>query len=1349
MSYVKSAFFLFFIFLLALSLVSCEGDPEFMAKIDAEIAWGNAERLSVTVDFPPQWGSSPQLGTGRCFDNRRVNENPRLGYDFNVEFSPLPGYGFEKWLAFSLSVYNGLNKTESAADVQNSSLNGVEIIESISSTGARVATVTINTSEPVTLVPWCTDRPVIIQTNPPLINTGDFYNRGQRITIWMNLGFDKDTELAFGEDLIQISGQYIRNNMLPYNEDGDITGYFEIPRYIAERKAIIIDPNPDNFPPGNLNITVTVGTGIIGANNLGMRSSVIFSYRINDQTVTEAYKASDIWAIHDPDNNPRVSSFFYQMAPEERDRRLRKNKGKYEVTLYFNVSRSVSEIEEPKPECFIVYEIYYCDLAGRDVVEITENNIDLYVRETEYKLSTQYITPNGIETVYELEDNTDSAGIIYSQLNNSFNPLGVYYYKAVYTFDNVNPRAGIYRLAILPRREGVREDDLLTLIDEGRFVTVVIENIPPNNNGKLLLSGHYSTTGSAFNYSNNRLHRTLIINTNFSNIEDNHGIGGISLSEATPNKPWTKDEQRNLQWQWRIVNTSGGSVTFKYVSGWLQIGANPLPLTLSRNIIPDYNKEKTYFIEVQFRDALEHTSEWNEMEKIRYSDPLDDKMIENWWAEYNDGIITVEWEQPDTVNEFQITLIEKASNTEVGDPITVEADENNEKAKVIITQGIKKIDNTNFDIVEYIIELRNIDHNGNPDNSTLITGNIWNVNGIKVENNKQINVFIVKDFTDNDNAQNRPGTFRHAITNARDNDYICFSGVRPGIDTIALTSALPEINRNLTIEGNGITLTRDSDMPVNNASQMLRTRLCDVKISRVHFKDGRAINLGAVIFIYENTTVTFESCIFSGNETSFFSVNDINGGAIFNAGTLIVRGCTFYNNRVGNRGSGRALGASIWTNHPGASVSIHGNIFYNNRAFGGTNWENHVVYGPVAANSFNVVDVPMGIARTQSGFGAGTGDISILSNPASRFNYKIISRRGAERIIANVPPDYPTVDFYGNPIPKENASAGAVQAIDEDNGDFIVNNFSDDPDSETTRGTLRYALKNVQNGDVISFKGVTAGVDTVALTRPLPEISIDLSMGINGHETVGNGIFIIGRGITITREPNKAENNTSQLFRINNDVSTFVSINTIHFKDGRATNNGSAIHNVTGILYLEFCIFSGNETNGTTSAVDGGAIRNHGELYVRNCTFYNNRVINTNSGTARGAAIYTHGATHMAYISGNMFYDNKGGGTNGFIYGGTNSYGCNAVDVPLNQSGFNTYTGNVAHRDVTFMDLGFPNNETLPFTSSATTGISAFVPRDDIGTLRTLIPNTFNVPLLRDFYGNERTWPIAPGAVSR
>ena len=190
-------------------------------------------------------------------------------------------------------------------------------------------------------------------------------------------------------------------------------------------------------------------------------------------------------------------------------------------------------------------------------------------------------------------------------------------------------------------------------------------------------------------------------------------------------------------------------------------------------------------------------------------------------------------------------------------------------------------------------------------------------------------------------------------------------------------------------------------------------------------------------------------------------------------------------------------------------------------------------------------------------------------------------------------------------------------------------------------GSLRYAIANAASDSTILIED---NIETIELLSRL-EINKNLTITANG--------VIITRDSAWTQE-----NNTSQLLGITG-ASAEVSINRIHFKDGRAASYGAAIHN-QGNLLLESCIFSGNTTSSLSAS--GGAIYNQtGTLNVKACTFYGN------STAYRGGVFYLHSGALI--LTGNLFYDNSSAASGGpVVYqadGTATSFGYNVVNMAL------------------------------------------------------------------------------------
>ena len=135
----------------------------FIINIDEQIRWANSAKLTITVAIPNGWGTSPQLGTDKTFDNIRTNETPRSTYPFDVEFTINHEYEFVAWLAFSSDDFI-LEEVAAIQDfeiAQNNSLEGKGVNISphvINYTGAFVSTVTVNVPLPITLIPFSVKR---------------------------------------------------------------------------------------------------------------------------------------------------------------------------------------------------------------------------------------------------------------------------------------------------------------------------------------------------------------------------------------------------------------------------------------------------------------------------------------------------------------------------------------------------------------------------------------------------------------------------------------------------------------------------------------------------------------------------------------------------------------------------------------------------------------------------------------------------------------------------------------------------------------------------------------------------------------------------------------------------------------------------------------------------------------------------------------------------------------------------------------------------------------------------------------------------------------------------------------
>ena len=629
--------FLYSLFFILCSL-SCElfnnpADPHFLGKLHDEVAWANADKLTVTVNFPPQWGSSPQLGTGRCFDNKRVNENPRLGNVFYVEFSPLPEFGFEKWLAFPTSAYAGLDTSMTAAQIEAENLHlngqgiqqmpGVTITESISTTGARVATVTIHISEPVTLVPWCSDRPRLTQqTNPPISQVLTPFPFDQVVNIWFNKPVKQST-IVLGET-ITVSGIHASGNDRgkPFHvteEDPDISGYFTIEFPTGYDNRVNLIPNSATAAKlALLTISVTVGPNIESSDGILMAAEETIKYSTDLSQTQKVYRPTMIEASR------VVGSGYFSDAGTQWnnagiDRRFSKHspsKVSDIDTVYIRLQNIVPPegASSPIPNKITVIERQGYTLSG-------SSNIQHFTIARDYDyagINTEHISVTG--TVYTITHKLQTTNSCIVQL------LVLPWFN-----DTIEPYPML-------------DED--TALAEGQYVTIVIDNAAPNVDllNAVLSTPSASVIDNKYIYRNDAVLELTL--GGLVNIRDNFTGGGISTAQAW-NYPWTMDDPHNLVWEAKIGTLSSGWEPVYIIDEETQ-----LPLGINNkweNIdFSDLVEDTDHHVSVRFRDRMGNVSDWKSAELIVVRSNAALNSVTNLNAKVNEtgDKITVTWDEP-------------------------------------------------------------------------------------------------------------------------------------------------------------------------------------------------------------------------------------------------------------------------------------------------------------------------------------------------------------------------------------------------------------------------------------------------------------------------------------------------------------------------------------------------------------------------------------------------------------------------------------------------------------------------------------------------------------------------------
>jgi len=223
-------------------------------------------------------------------------------------------------------------------------------------------------------------------------------------------------------------------------------------------------------------------------------------------------------------------------------------------------------------------------------------------------------------------------------------------------------------------------------------------------------------------------------------------------------------------------------------------------------------------------------------------------------------------------------------------------------------------------------------------------------------------------------ADSGNNTLREALKNIASGGKVTID--KTNVTKIELITELA-IDKNVTIEGNGVIITPAEDFPTG--SPLIKNGIDSasggktVNISRVHFKGGNNSGAstdagGGAICNYSKGSLALESCIFSLN-------NSARGGAIFNEdnASAFVRGCTFYNNTATDSGG------VIY--HNTGTLTIQGNIFFmNDAAVSGPIVFKADPKGTITSQGYNLSDVTIGTGTNESGWEAGTVDTTISSS---------------------------------------------------------------------------------------------------------------------------------------------------------------------------------------------------------------------------------------------------------------------------------------------------------------------------------------------------------------------------------
>ncbi|MEW6127478.1 MAG: HYR domain-containing protein [Acidobacteriota bacterium] len=503
-------------------------------------------------------------------------------------------------------------------------------------------------------------------------------------------------------------------------------------------------------------------------------------------------------------------------------------------------------------------------------------------------------------------------------------------------------------------------------------------------------------------------------------------------------------------------------------------------------------------------------------------------------------------------------------------------------------------------------------------------------------------IYTVNSLADTNTGSGTAGTLRYCITQANTaggTNTITFSVT----GTITLTSSLPTINNNLTIDGPGTSLLTISG---NNSVQIMTTNNgVTATIQDLTMANGNTVNQGGAIDASgSTTTVNLINCVFDHNQATF------DGGAVRNNGaTMNITNCTFSNNMSTNTAQGGAV------KHNGLAMTITDSTFVNNAAngggaggalHGGTGTTNLTVTNCTFYNNFATFG---GAAELRAGgtfqnctfsknVASATGGIDVLFQQATFIN----------TIIAG------NLDPNGNQSDLDIGSGGSINLANSFNnmiGSPGNTGFTDGVNGNHVGATdallaplgnyggLTQTAPPLGNSPALNGgRNIGAPVtDQRGASRPLNgtvdigavEVNfIVTNTGDNPDNNIGNGLCATAASVCSLRAAiQEANTTTNALISFNlpspsliNLSSAFPTISSNMFILGPGSssltisgNNSFRVFQIgsaTTVGLVGLKITQGN------SAAEGGGISNQGILTVTRCLISNNTAVNEGGGIA-------------------------------------------------------------------------------------------------------------------------------------
>ena len=545
---------------------------------------------------------------------------------------------------------------------------------------------------------------------------------------------------------------------------------------------------------------------------------------------------------------------------------------------------------------------------------------------------------------------------------------------------------------------------------------------------------------------------------------------------------------------------------------------------------------------------------------------------------------------------------------------------------------------------------------------------------------------VTKTADSNDGACDADCSLREAITAAQDGDLINFSTLFNTPRTIDLLTALPDVNRSISVQGPGanlLTVRRDFNATaafrifnipggVDNGVSLSAITIAggrsqdsdaggivsfsDLRLTNVHVTGNQGGNGGGINFAYANGV--FANCTISNNQATF------QGGGLQFVGdgghTLRLINSTVSGNRSGNLAGG--------IEHVGFSGSSRLEITNSTIA---NNFAPNVIGGietfAIGAGSTATTTLrntivsgnsPNNLAAGSSSGGAATFQTLGFNLSNDSFAGGGFAPLGSD--VNSPTPRLAPLALYGGQTPTHallhaspaiNAGNASGQASDQRGVARVFGGAADIGAVEMRplvvtstanggAGSLRNALGSGGNAiltDIQFDNGVFGAPQTIALTSGQLGVFFDANLlgpGANLLTISGNNssrVFEVPATITATLSGmtitgGSADGDGGGVFNAGTLTVTHSAI-----ANNAAPFNGGGIGNDTlGILSVDHSTLSGNTIAGVSSG-SGGGIHSRGVLGVSNSTVSGNAVTGSDSIAVGG--IYSEGLATITHCT--------------------------------------------------------------------------------------------------------------------